>query len=459
MFRVSSSQRFSMQIGAGQQNQAFSEIVTKEPQYAAQHPFRGVAKLGSQEFAFVLDSKSPETEPEDEPEPEEAETESIRRRLNLARRQAVGYSRLYFDLNHNGDLTDDGVIEAESESQFSSGTYVRNHFPRVDLTIDADGTKLEYGFFLYVYSRVSTSYSYAAASLSPAVYREGEITLGGKTRRVVLLDFNCNGRFGDPFTVPDEVSRSDGKIYPVYGDMLLVDPDPTPGGYRSPYDPTTSADQHYVSKLLGFDGHFYSLEIASAGDTLTLTPSTVPVGKVTNANDGFRAVVYGDQGLVKISGGGSEPVALPAGDWKLLAYTIDQTGREPAAEEDEEEEEEEQASLLKVLADAMFAPSSSSQISRPRFTLVSARGTKDGPTVEVREGQTVAMPFGPPYRPLVQVGYRQGQDQVSLGLSIVGAAGEICTDIKVDGQRPQAPEFTIVDPEGETVAVDKFKYG
>ena len=49
-----------------------------------------------------------------------------------------------------------------------------------------------------------------------------------------------------------------------------------------------------MSKLVGIDGRFYDLKITPAGDKLTLTPSTAPLGSVTNPNDGFRAVIYSD---------------------------------------------------------------------------------------------------------------------------------------------------------------------
>ena len=37
------------------QTAAFKRIVKKEPKYSRDHPFRGVAKLGSQEYAFALE--------------------------------------------------------------------------------------------------------------------------------------------------------------------------------------------------------------------------------------------------------------------------------------------------------------------------------------------------------------------------------------------------------------------
>jgi len=34
----------------------FTKVVTKEPEYASASPFKGVAKLGSQEFGFAFDT-------------------------------------------------------------------------------------------------------------------------------------------------------------------------------------------------------------------------------------------------------------------------------------------------------------------------------------------------------------------------------------------------------------------
>ena len=46
-------------IGGSQQEGTpeFSKVISKEPStYNSQHPFRGVAKLGSQYFGFVFDT-------------------------------------------------------------------------------------------------------------------------------------------------------------------------------------------------------------------------------------------------------------------------------------------------------------------------------------------------------------------------------------------------------------------
>ena len=50
------------------------------------------------------------------------------------------------------------------------------------------------------------------------------------------------------------------------------------------------------------------------------------VGHVRNANPGYRALVYGDQGILKVCGDKEGRAPLPVGQWKLLMYTIDRTG-------------------------------------------------------------------------------------------------------------------------------------
>jgi hypothetical protein len=466
IYRTIASQGFHMQLiqagqyrPQGESSSVFTRIVKKEPaEYAADHPFRGVANLGSQQYAFVLDAKAPEKAPESDSADEKPEAKD--RGRSSARSRVQGLGRLYFDLNHNGDLTDDGVIEAEHERSTSSGTYLYSNFPRVDVSIEADGTTMDYAFTFSVRVRVADDYSYASASLNAAAYREGTIALDGKERRVVLIDFNSNGRFDDEFEIREGWITPNRQVYPQYGDMVLIDPDVDASGYRSPYDPTTTDARHFMSKLIHVDGRYYDLDVSAAGDELTLTPSSLPLGHVTNSNDGFRAAVYGEKGFLKISGDGGKPVALPEGEWRLLSYTIDQTGYEERPAE-EKEAEKEQPSLLETLAGALAALSKAAprSISRPRYTLIMGRATRDYPAVEVREGETAALPFGPPYKPTVKAAGSSRSGAVSLGMSLVGSGGEVCSNLIVDGGRPKAPQFTITTPDGDEVAHGKFEYG
>ncbi len=477
LLRSTYPQHFFQQVGLPGQPRAestsaaeFSKVIKKEPpKYESEHPFRGVAKLGSWEFGFVLDSAPPEKDADESAKKDTAD------KAESAAVKLVRYNRLRFDLNHNGDLTDDKVIKADQPRgvRLPAG-YASYSFPRVDVSIDVDGTKVDYAFLLSVYSNTSTirmatdgaklrtqTIQYASASLRSAAYREGELTLGGKKRHVFLVDFNSNGRFDDEMKIREGVTSSGGQLVPEMGDKLMVDPDPKRQGYRSAYDATSSDDQHDLSKLVNLDGRCYDVKVSAAGDELTLTPSSLPLGYVTNPNKGLRAIVYGPQGFVKISGGGDDPIPLPEGDWKLLSYTIDRTGQPEPAPPAAEKEEEGGRSLLRALSDALVggAGTTGRVVSGPRYTLVSARATQAYKAVEVRKGQTVPMPFGPPYKPTVTGSFRRSGGTASLSLSLVGSGGEVCSNLVVNGGRPKAPEFTISTADDEEVAGGKFEYG
>ena len=240
-------------------------------------------------------------------------------------------------------------------------------------------------------------------------------SIDGKKRRVVVVDFNSNGRFDDQSRIDDSIRLSDGTVYPTIGDMLyVIDPEAKPDGYANPYDPSSNDALHYVAKQVNLGGRFLDLKISPAGDELTLEPSPIPVGYVTNANKGYRAIVYGEQGFLKIVGDESGKAPLPVGEWKLASYTIDKTGMDEPVKE-----EAKRGSCLDALKRAITGTRSSASSSQPRYTMVSARAKRDYPAVHVKEGQTVEMPFGEPYRPIVTVGYRAGSGQ-SLAEHVAG---------------------------------------
>lgn len=509
IYRATSPQFFNAQIGpegksrirfGGQEDQtaAFKNIVKKEPKYESDNPFRGVAKFGTQQYAFVLDEAIPESEekakseekdsksPADDAKKETGKAKSdsaidklkssLLKALSPSDRaepekplKAINYNRLYFDANHNGDLTDDKVIEAEqTPSQGLPVNYRQFQFPRVDTTIDADGTPVDYAFFLKGYVNVSRDYCYAGVQINSAAYREGDIQLDGKTRHVVLIDFNSNGRFDDEIKISERILRPGGRpnpVYPQQGDMLLIDPKQISTGYVSPYEATSNTYQHYVSKMVDIDGRYYDMKISPAGDKLTLTPASVSLGNVTNPNGRFSAVIYGDNGFLKITGEKDKPITVPVGQWKLLSYTIDLTNAPEPNKPEEKKEEAKKPSGLLALGKTLETLLGGSALRAPtgsRYTFVTAQATNDYKPVKVVEGETVELPFGPPYKPVVTVEYMQNlnnEKQAQLGMSLTGSAGEICSNMMAGGGRPTKPEFTIKDPKGEIVEKGSFEYG
>ena len=459
-FRYVSSQHFFYQVGRmspmGTTRGAakFADVVKKEPvKYNAKNPFRGVAKLGDQNFGFVFDSEPVQDNAAKGQKKTNEKKDTVIRTPPSS--QLARYSRLHFDLNHNGDLTDDKVIESARKAVSIQSSYANYTFPRVDVTVEADGAKMEYAFLFSVYSSGQASFQYASASLNAAAYRAGEIVLDGKKRRVFVVDHNSNGRFDDVSAVNNRIRTHDGQLYATQGDMIYVDPKLEENVTRYGYYVTRNDEQHYVSNQINIDGRFYDLKISPAGDKLTLTPSSVAVGYVTNPNMGFRAVLSGEKGLIKISGGKSGRAPVPAGDWRLLSYTIDRTG----LADEKPKPAQDTGSLLDVLSKAVKTSAASTTSSRSGDTIVAANGTHDCKAVTVEKGKAVVLPFGPPYTPVVKVSSRSGSGTVSLGMSLVGAGGEVCSDLRVNGGRPPDPEFTITGPDGQEVQAGKFKYG
>jgi len=407
LFKMTYPQHFWLLVGMIVQETRpgesdFASLVKKEPEkYQSEHPFRNVAKLGSEKFLLVLDSS------------------------NLAEN---GYDVLYFDVNGNGDLTDDKPLRAMPlpEGVTFPSNYNSREFPRVDVPIHVEGERIDYAFSLLVHSQFQEDILvYSSASLNAAAYREGEVTLDGKRRRIVLLDFNSNGRFDDVFTVNQNMRSPDGRVYPNQGDMLLIDPD-TKDRNTFGYGPNDRKERQPVSNLLSVDGRYYDVRISPAGDTLTLTPSTVALGSVKNSNERYAATVYNATGLVKITGTKSEAIPLPEGDWKLLDYVIDLT--KPGKDK--------------------------------KVTRVAAAGTRDYPVVKVRRGESTELPFGPPYKPLVKVSpFRRSSTDATLDLFLVGSAGEICSDMRVDGDQPGKPTFSIANAKGKIIERGSFEYG
>ncbi len=242
-------QQFFVQFGlkgasANPAAKAFAAVIQKEPdRYNAEEPFRGVARLGSQQYGFVLDAARPATGS-----------------------KLPQLTRLIFDLNHNGDLTDDKPIladapaytppvkptysaAAKSASTAASGASSRPiRFSRVDLSIEADGAEFDYAFSLEVDVRTSPDFRYATATLSSAAYREGRILLHGKRRRILVIDYNSSGRFNDPFQAIEPRGEGDGRLATGYGDLVLIDPDAsTLRAGRAPVGPAPAATPSPIS--------------------------------------------------------------------------------------------------------------------------------------------------------------------------------------------------------------------
>lgn len=465
LFRMTQAQGFSANRDYAEGNKAreaeFADVIKKQPEkYKCAYPFRGVARLGSQKFGFVLDA------------------------TKLQR----GYNLLYFDVNGNGDLTDDKVIEARKNREtYYGGDFAQCEFPRTDVTIDVDGKKLEYAFFFSVYAygfEESKAPRYVNPSLNAAVYREGKITLDGKEHRIVLLDYNSTGRFSDPYNVDKDAVAPDGQLYASEGDMLLLDPDTKPTEEAFGYGLTERKERLAVSKLVSINDKFYELKVAPLGDEVSLTLYTGAVAEATNANcDQYDAVIFGENGVLKISGEKNQPIKLPVGEWRVINYRVNAVPPKPTPKPDADKKTDEKKADAKKADEKKARPNTAlargvrswlsgeaeeadddaesepPRLVRMRQTLVAANATKDTPSFKVEAGKTVFMKFGPPYKPMVKPSRGREERDVRLNLAIVGSGGELVNDLRVNGGRPKAPSFQIISPSGDIILRGKFEFG
>ncbi len=464
---------------AGQQEELlkqFEEVVTEEPDYRAEKPLKFVATLGGKKYPFALDAskdslaafkkaqqnakEEAEEKEENEDGAEQSSTQKLLQYVTSAlqgERQeerppappTISYDLLYFDLNGNGDLTDDDPIEGEQNEAYPP-QYSAVDYHAIPIELEVDDETIDYHFNLsaYVYTYPITTrsgdstkeafVSRANCRLSAAAYAKGEIEVDGETIPVALVDFNSNGRYDDPIKIRDDVRVANNRIYTDRGDVLVLNPENA--GATNPYDMTASSSRINVCDLIRIKDHFFKLSVDPAGTSITLNEKDVKTGTIACDHE-FRAMLAGEQCIFTVHGSPEQPAELPEGEWKLIAYTMFAEMPDKENEEDEKE------------ADDSVPPPKR----QGPMNMVSATGSTEGPILEVVAGESVDFPFGPPYLPKVEA--MGGAPEMRLGLAITGQGKEIVADLRVDGRRPPAPTFTIRSSQGEEVASGNFRYG
>ena len=421
-FRNVTPQRFTLSMGRANAynpfDKPFKENIKKEPaKYVADAPFRGVALLAGKTYVFVLDKKSA-TSP--------------------------GFDVLYFDVNGNGDLTDDEAIRAyeqpqaeKPEGQRAAQTRLQqswSYFPRVDLKLDFDGAKVDYSFFFQVFQQQRMDFSYVMATLTAAAYQRGEASIDGRRRAVVLLDNNSNGRFDDVFSMP-RIPNVRGRIRPAFGDSVLIGEEQDAAG--GPRPGAAAWNSQYLAKLLILDGKYYDVTVSTSGDEIAWSPSSLPGGQVVGPRKNCTVMLIGELGCIPLTLRDAQPATVPAGQWRVFNYSITDTEWAPPNAEKP--------------ADADAARP------RPAPSVVSGWGAAQMEPIEVRAGETAQMNFGPPYKLALSVYHMPGEARFAM--AIQGETGETVASLSVNGRRPQKPKLTITDQSGEVVAEGDFEYG
>jgi len=172
---------------------------------------------------------------------------------------------------------------------------------------------------------------------------------------------------------------------------------------------------------------------------------------------------------------------VPEGQWKLLSCKIEVKGCKPPAETRRKDTQEDgqhrdaegygaKETSNKGVSGSITKPRVSTILSRsprrqgpPDISSVDAGGTEMCPAVDVRAGETVTLPFGPPYKPVVRASISPGQmgpngGEIRLSMKLIGSGEESVRSLLVGGYGPNKLEFTITDPTGELVQKGDFSY-
>lgn len=197
------------------------------------------------------------------------------------------YDRLYLDANANGDLTDDpGYQPYRRESNTSYLGPVKIVFA------GADGP-ITYHLNVEVRTYPQTVY----CLLSPACWYEGQIAVGGATKRCLLIDHNVNGAFNDKSR---DYSQSD----------------------RVRIGEQTSSDGGAVGNYVEVDNKLYQVDIARDGASIALSEAKdVPYGTVRLADNITTVVVSGENGSF-IRKPEKGIIKLPVGDYGIDSWRI-----------------------------------------------------------------------------------------------------------------------------------------
>jgi hypothetical protein len=253
-------------------------------------------------------------------------------------------------------------------------------------------------------------------TLWPAFYRDGNVILEGKTRRITLMDADFDGRYNESFVPPAVDGRDPGC------DVLTLDAgsyEPLPGGGKK-----SRAEIVPLSKLINVDGRYYALAAPDDGSTVEFRRAEPAFGLLDLGGKEVTLELWSDAGRQKLSG--SEKLwRLPAGRYGVVSLKLTE-------------------------ADA------------GDIWTFETGGAQTGPLrdFEIRPGRTTAFKIGPPFEIKASLRRRGQEPLVDVGFTLQGQGGERYSSApKKNGQEPPVPSLKILDGAGQVVHSGQFAYG
>ena len=217
-----------------------SRVVHREPKkYHADHPFRAVATFGGKKYGFVLDKQ----------------TETRK-----------GYDRLYFDLNGNGDLTDDVPIDVPEALQDHRIRQIGERMDRHSLPVSPCGSqdsrrRNRMGLFVLPYAVIMTTHGkdvYFRRGCSLRYIGKGRSRWKEDNDKSFLLTGMPTVDSMFPLALP-AMARVYEDFIAQYGTEILFDPDVLIDkhlgyGYMSEH-------RQFLAEMNALGGRFYKIKV------------------------------------------------------------------------------------------------------------------------------------------------------------------------------------------------------
>ncbi len=318
-------------------------------------------------------------------------------------RQAKGYDRIWVDWNGDKKFTGDeklmGTVSVKGEDKFSL-------FGPVERTYK--GTKIEGYLIVHDDNHIH---------LVPKGYYEGEVNLDGQKIKVGIADRNLNGVLGERM-MPGTGGWE--------GDAILVDFDGD-GKFGPKTDRLSEiasylGEVYLLTNLVQFpDGNFYRIKVSENADRLYLERDQAPKGKVKMECEWFVLGLMGQEGALVARGQRGE-TSLPVGSYQTQWVTM--------VKEDER--------------------------GRPWWALMLLY--RQSPRLKVTSDKTVDLPFGPPFKLVLDL--EQSGRTLDFSLSLKDKSDNSLDAIFTpEMKRPPEPVLVITDEKGKIVKTEKFHYG
>ena len=302
--------------------------------------------------------------------------------------------RVYFDSTGNGRLDDKTPTSTSHSDQYSA------YFEPVRAVFKGEDGPITYHLVLRFMQYGEGQVNLLASS---GGYYAGKVDIGGKKRRVELIDGNVNGTFNDR-----EADMNDCDCVTVEGDKV---------------------GQRYLGKLLEVDGEFYQIEIARDGAFIKLQKAeNVTLGPVRVPETISEFVAFGENGhFVRKPVRGA--FTLPVGSYRIQAWQIDRKDDKGAAWQ------------------------------------LSAYNFNDSARFDVAATKPVSLEVGEPMRavmeaqePSSRLGIQTLRKELSFSLRFQGHYGETLQIMK-GNQRPRGPRLTLTSLDGTYRYTNTFEFG